>query len=731
MSFAAWHALVYFSPVKSLSSFLAVLVLALSAHAQLTASFDAKLGVYSVTDPRTNLTFSGTVPGRVEQTRNTTGRDAIGAYHGIQLRWTLQGDPVRAEIRTYAGKRVALFRVVLPHAVYLNDPISFPDFTQQPGGLHTFSYADQNFAPPQFSVSQISAPWLLFDDHLNAAILSPADHFQVLTMRGDGRTRTAVSTGLNLHDLSANFEFSSLLVIEPGIHRAFRTWGEALTHFTGKQRPSNEADDTLKYLGYWTDNGASYYYDYDPKLGYAGTLLAELQHLREVKIPIGYLQLDSWWYQKDSISYDGTPLQAKGSKFPPARWNVYGGIWSYTASPDLFPAGLAAFREQAGIPLVVHSRWMSQRSPYHQKYEIAGVAPLDRRYWDEIAAYLHANGVETYEQDWLDRIRNFSDFDAKPERADKFFANMSAAMAQQGLTMQYCMATPNEFLEAARFSNLTTIRTSDDHFLRDRRVPFIFDSELAEAIGSWPWADVADSTDRDAILLQTLSGGPVGFGDARGHENRDNLIRAVRSDGAIIKPDAPIVPLDRSYRDAAQHQHTPLLAATYTDHNGVRTAYVYALAPTSADRGPVQFVAADLGLSGAMFVYDVLAKRGERVAPGKSFKGGLGADDSAFYIVAPITHGAAFLGDENAYVGTGKMRIPVLRPTPKGLAVRLEFANSESSATVFGYASAKPAIRTTIGRADEIHYDPQTQIYRVTLHPDESRAEFMMTNALP
>src|SRR5581483_3252326 len=212
--------------------------------------------------------------------------------------------------------------------------------------------------------------------------------------------------------------------------------------------------------------------------------------------------------------------------------------------------------------------------------------------------------------------------------------NMSAAMAQHSLTMQYCMATPSEFLEASRFSNLTTIRVSGDHFVRANRLPFLYTSELAEAIGSWPWADVADSPDRDAILLQTLSAGPVGFGDALGREDRPNLLRAVRADGVILKPDAPIVPLDRSYLDAAQHRHTPTLVATYTNHHGLRTAYLYAFAPTPADRAPVQFTSADLGLTSDIYVYDPFANRGETVSAGKTFTGQLNSDGSAYFIAA-------------------------------------------------------------------------------------------------
>lgn len=48
-----------------------------------------------------------------------------------------------------------------------------------------------------------------------------------------------------------------------------------------------------QYFGYWTDNGAAYYYRFDPKLGYAGTLKAVIKRYREGKIPVRYLQLDS------------------------------------------------------------------------------------------------------------------------------------------------------------------------------------------------------------------------------------------------------------------------------------------------------------------------------------------------------------------------------------------------------------------------------------------------------
>ena len=44
----------------------------------------------------------------------------------------------------------------------------------------------------------------------------------------------------------------------------------------------------------------------------------------------------------------------------------------------------------------------------------------------------------------------------------------------------------------------------------------------------------------------------------------------------IVKPDAPIVPLDRSYIADAEKKPAPLTASTYTDHGGIKTEYVFA-----------------------------------------------------------------------------------------------------------------------------------------------------------
>ena len=57
-------------------------------------------------------------------------------------------------------------------------------------------------------------------------------------------------------DIPPGFAMTSALVIAPGINRVFDVWGRFLTDLAGKKRPGNNADVSLKYLGYWTDHGA-------------------------------------------------------------------------------------------------------------------------------------------------------------------------------------------------------------------------------------------------------------------------------------------------------------------------------------------------------------------------------------------------------------------------------------------------------------------------------------------
>lgn len=683
----------------------------------LRAAVNPNTGVYTLQSIDPAWKFTGSVPAPLQALHHGTGKDRIGRYQQVRFHWLYKGKLVSGAIRTYRNVPVAQFILTFQQAM-AHPQIRFPDFTTEPHGLHVFSYRNNSFAPPQFSAGQSGTPWLLFDGHYNAAIISPARHFTIMTMRGNGTTHTIVRLNRNVAAVPAKFQIRSIMVITHGINHAYDIWGPALTTLGGKTRPGNQAAPVLRYLGYWTDNGATYYYHFKPSLGYAGTILAEIRHLQSRSIPIHYLELDSWWYRKDSTNYLGKKIRSMLPQYRHQAWAQFGGVTHYTASRHLFPKGLEAFDQQVGMPLVVHGRWISKKSPYHKRYKIIGIAPVDLRYWNHIAAYLHDNGVKTYLQDWQSTLARYSHFFSNLTAGHDFYHNMADAMAAHGVTVMYCMPLPCELLESSEVNNIMATRVSDDIFIRPRFYACLFTSRLAGALGLWPWDDVCMSWRTDNVLLQNLSAGVVGFGDPIGRENRANLMRTCRSDGVLIKPDVPIVPIDRAYLDGALHVHTPLIARTYTRQDGVKTAYVFAFAPRPQDKKAVTFSAHDIGLHGAMYVYNYFTGSSAHIAAGKTFTGALGADNAAYYVCAsPGAAGIAFMGQRGKFVGTGRARIPALANLPDAFMASVAFAPGEDVVTLHGFAPYKPTVTVHGGMAGAVIYNRATQHFIVRVSP--------------
>ena len=676
-------------------------------------SVDEASGAYKIATHSPAWTFTGTVGARLSDVTTTQGRDRIGAYQELSFHWSA-GIPYGGAIRRYQDKSVVLFSLTARQAT-AHMTAEFPRFTGFPQ-LHPMSFEDTAFSPHTFRLAHNATPWVLFDDKAQTAVLSPASDFIVSQMHGDGKAELASGLNPELSGIPVGWTHRSLLVIGGGIGHTMQAWGRALTDWTGKTRPTNQADLLLKYFGYWTDNGATYYYNYDPKLGYAGTLLALRNRYRQEDIPIRYLQLDSWWYQKTRTSPAGRQEGAKNARLPEGTWNAYGGTLDYSASPALFPQGLTAFQKQLGLPLVVHARWIDPASPYHKTYTISGIAPTDPRWWDDRAAYLAGGGVVCYEQDWLSEIYPHSPEMARSLAPGAAFAdNMARATNRRGQTMQYCMATPRFFLQGSKYGSLTTIRTSGDRFERGKWNDFIYTSQLAQALGLWPWADVFMSTEADNLLLATLSAGPVGTGDGLGRESRPNIMLAVRGDGVIVKPDAPLVPTDASILADARQAHMPLVAATYTGAGAGRTAYVFACTRTG-DSSAVSFSPSSLGVNGPVYVYNYFDRAARRLGAGGTYSDTLGPTGRAFYVIAPVgTSGIALLGDEGKFVGTARQRLAGIQDTPGRLTATVLFAPGESSVTLHGYAASAPKAAASGGRIGPVAYDPAAGRFAVTV----------------
>ena len=689
------HVIKKIFPLKTDVSSLLLLIflfISFSLQAQLKPDInvrvDANTGNYAVTSLSLKWTMSGSIGKALHHLKREKGKDAIGEYTAISFQWE-SNNLYTGSIRWYAKSPVLFFSLTTPKGAEGQSMQAFPDFTSMPDSLHHFSYHNRIFPLAQYFLEETSTPWLFFNDNNDAAILSPASDFMVSLMTGDGTTH--VRSGLNpeVQKLPAGFTHSSILVMRNGIRNTWDEWGTALRKKYNRKRPENDADVVLKYFGCWTDVGGDYYYNYDPEKGYDGTLLALREHYQKEGIPLGYMQLDSWWYQKSTNNVHNEPGAAKKKKeFPEGPWNRSGGLMEYKADTALFPNGLAAFQKQLGLPLVTHNRWIDPASPYHKRFKISGIGAIDPAYWKEIMAYLKSSGVAVYEQDWINYIyTNNPEMKSDINVANAFTDQMAKAAQDVGINLQYCMGLPRYFMQGVKYNNLTTIRTAGDRFMPKRWMYFLFSSQLAYEMGIWPWSDVFKSSEMDNMIVSVLSAGPVGTGDLVGTENKENILMACRTDGVLVKPDVPLLPLDQNYVQMARKEQTPIVAATHTLHGHIKTGYVFAFGNDTTRVNQFSFSLGDLSMKNRSVVFNPLKQTVQLIDPEKRFSEDLPEEKFAFYIVAPITtSGIAFLGDAGKITATGKKRIAEITEMGKKLQVKVLFANGESAVTLKCYS---------------------------------------------
>ena len=686
------------------------------ARSGISVNLNGSVGSYSIDLP-IGWTLSGSIATKLIHMTDGQGHDKLGPFHEVAFEWNSSG-AVRGTIRRYDKVAAVLFRLQYLESRKGNGLV-FPNFSSIPVGLSGFSYEDRTFATPTFGLAQTSTPWLLFDQKRHSIILSPASSFMVAKMEGDGKSSMGLGLNNRLDGVPVGYEQDALLVAGDGIDATWDRWGVALKGLYRKKMPVPTSDILLEKYGYWTDNGADYYYNYDLSRGYARTLLDLSKAYSQEGIPLGYMQLDSWWYQKSIDDPSGKPGgKTKNSKLPEGTWNRYGGLMEYRAHPDLFPDGLSTFQRHLGMPLAVHNRWVDRKSPYHDSYRISGIGVVDPKWWKDTMEYISAAGVTCYEQDWLDPIyANSPEMYSTVGVADEFADGMANAARDRKLTIQYCMGTPRFFLQGVKYPNLTTIRTSGDRFEPGKWADFLFGSQFAQCVGIWPWCDVFKSSETGNLILSVLSCGPVGTGDAIGKEDKENIRRAVRADGVIVKPDRAMVPCDQTYLDGASHKASPFVASTYTDHAGLRTTYIFAF-PRPKGVRTLDLSLRELGVEGPSYAYDFVAENCLVLPADGKLRMTIGPQGYAYFMVAPVTsQGIAIFGDLSKFVPTGKQRIDSLEGRHSGLYAKVLFAKGEQKVVIKGICKGAPRAIPIRGSVALESYDPVSGMFALGLSP--------------
>src|SRR6185312_13460455 len=165
---------------------------------------------------------------------------------------------------------------------------------------------------------------------------------------------------------------------------------------------------------------------------YEQTLKDVRAYHRAQRLPFNYYQLDSWWYYKGKSQ----------------------GVTDWSPRTDVFPHGLAALHQSLGLPLVTHNRWWDSATGYATQFhfirEKETALPDDQRFWDSLMGRLKQNGGAVYEQDWLiDQFHKMEALHTDVGLGRRWLTQMGRAAQDNGLTIQYCMALPSEFLESS------------------------------------------------------------------------------------------------------------------------------------------------------------------------------------------------------------------------------------------------------------------------------------------
>lgn len=651
-------------------------------------------GSYSVSINGPVSRLTGSLGAKPANARISSGTDSLGAYSDLAFDYTIGTSQRSGSIRAYSKRPVVLFTQTFQNASANAQP--FPTFAALPKTLLHISYSGF-FGTPVFTYFGADSPWVYFDGDANTLVLSPASDYMTAETRTGVNDQIEMAINSHIPILPAGFTHKSAIAFGTGINRTLASWGSALTALTGKTRPSSMAGSMLREVSYWTDNGSTYYYNPGPT-SYTATLNSIKQEFQAKGVRLGSVQLDSWWYPKG----------------PGDVWSDHGGIWTYNADGRILPTGLTGLSAGLAIPLITHSRWLDDASPHRSQYKVSGNVATDPRYWEDVAKYLHAGGVTTYEQDWLGNnavtAMNLTDPYA-------FLDNMASAMSSRGMTMIYCMANPAHFLQSTNYNNVTTIRTGQDRLVRGQWDNFLYSSKLASSLHLWPFTDVFMSSERDNMLLASLSAGPLGVGDPIGTVSGKNLLQAVRSDGVIVKPDFPITPADSVYIADAKGTDLPMTATTYSAFpGGPRARYIFAY-PRGANR-TITIRPSDYGITTQAWLQDYLNGTGTLIQANAAQTVVL--QDTSYFVLMPVgKSGLAFLGDRDQFVTLGKARVSQLQDTGR-IEATVQFAAAESSRTFFGY-SPNPLVASVSGRnTQEVTWDASTQLFTVVVHATRS-----------
>jgi hypothetical protein len=546
-------------------------------------------------------------------------------------------------------------------------------------------------------------PLLLCAPDGRALLLAPLDAFHEQTVGLNGGTLRCGWHG-DLDSAPAGFSTDLALLAGDGARDCLDRWGRLLLDRAGTTRPGRWPDALGSRPSYWTDNGAAYWYRTEPGHDVPGSIVAAVDDLRASDVPIGAVQLDSWFYPHAELR----PFDTDEWVVPPTA------MTAWEERDDVLPDGIASLRERLGNPpLVAHIRHLASDAPLAAEVPVfvdgdyaAPATPAAYERWlDQCRSW----GVETFEHDWLVEVFfGVRGLRERPGRARAWQEGIDRAARERGITLQWCMATPADFAQTTTLTQVTSVRTCGDHGYiatpGQLWAWFCTTNALARALGLMPFKDVfradpevAGDTGEPEALLSALSTGPVGLGDRVGRFDPVLARRTCRADGILIKPHTPIAVTDTSMLAGPAFNNELLVAECYSDHRAGRWSYVVAMHGNPSDDEIDRVVAFDdLGVSepdGDVIVWDFRARTATRLGADGQWRVRAQREGWTYLVLAPVFgHDFTVIGDTSKFVPAGDARLEVL---PAAQGADLIVKGPGETVTITGWSATPPTVDGT------------------------------------
>ena len=717
-----------------------------------------------------NAARDGKPSGDMELIDSRAGEGAgqSGSYKSAVLEWNAGGMVFTTEFRVYDEYPMIGFVQTFPDgydagtdAEFTDTSLNFPVFsaTGDVQELNLFTYWYRIWPSPRFgkNVRKTFRDWgdgynctplMIMNEEGGTALLSPMNDFlirivRVMDLAGRGFS-PSVAVGLNgeLARLDPGHETRSMLFFDDGgPNSALEAYGAALLREYEKEPLAPDSYYFLKYIGYWTDNGAYYYYRTEEDKNYETTLLDMREYLKEENIPLKYFQMDSWWYPKSDKD---------------------NGVMVWEPKEEMFPDGFAAFQRKLGLPLTFHNRYFAVDTPYQERFEfvkdyrnpgpgegakgakgdLKGVHPVTDEIFELWADQVEPWGGVMYEQDWLGtQVDRVGQLRSDPDLADKWMTDMAVAMDAKDFDIQYCMPTMGFYLESVKFQNVSNIRSANDYKIRlggrsnQLWWEHIYTSGIISALGVYPFKDVIITNPPEKIeknpvlrnlqgstgdryeegitlsepfyhhsaLMSVLSAGPVGIGDRINDVNKEIVMLMADGDGVIVKPDKPLVPIDRMYYTSAITNDIALTGYTHSEVSDAAWYYVLGVNATEAmGNADFNITRKDIGAEGDYVAYDFIRKRAMALDGDFNIRQRLEPLGFIYIVMAPMTQtGRALIGDIGKYVTASNNRIASWNDSAGAMEIELA-GPAGSPAQLLIYAEEAPSAVKSVSRGTPV-----------------------------